>query len=285
MTDVYGIFGFPVAHSRSPAMHNRAFSVLGIDAVYVPFAVKPDALAQAVLGARALGLRGCNVTLPHKTAVMAHLDHVEPDARAIGAVNTLYWQDDKLCGKNTDAAGLARSLVEAGVTLPGARVTVLGAGGAARATVVGLARAGAAHITLAARRDSEADSLAAELRTWLAPCELVATSFADSALRAVFERTDLLVQATSATLDDGPNATAFTAALPLSALPAQAVVTDLVYKPRITRVMHAAEVRGLRTVDGLGMLLHQGALAFEQWTGQPAPITAMREALEHGLAR
>jgi shikimate dehydrogenase len=285
MTDVYGIFGFPVSHSRSPAMHNRAFSTLGLDAVYVPFAVKPEALADAVLGARALGLRGLNVTLPHKSAVMAHLDHVEADARAIGAVNTLYWQDGKLCGKNTDAEGLARSLVEADVGLHGARVTVLGAGGAARATVVGLARAGATHITLAARRESEANALVDELRALLTPCTLTASGLSEPLLRAAFASTDVLVQATSATLDNGPNALSFVSALPLSALPAQAVVTDLVYKPRVTRIMYVAEQRGLRTVDGLGMLLHQGALAFESWTGQAAPVAAMRDALERGIAR
>jgi shikimate dehydrogenase len=285
MTDVYGIFGFPVSHSLSPAMHNRAFAELGLDAVYVPFAVAPEALAEAVRGVRAPGLRGLNVTLPHKTSVMAHLDHVEPDARVIGAVNTLYWQDERLCGKNTDAEGLARSLLEARVQLEGARVTVLGAGGAARATVVGLARAGAAQVTLAARRESEAEALAHELRSHLSPCELSSTRFTTEALRTTFERTDLLVQATSATLGGGPHADDFANALPFSALPAQAVVTDLVYKPRITRVMQNAHARELRTVDGLGMLLHQGALAFERWTGRPAPVAVMRHALETALSR
>ncbi|HEX7481784.1 MAG TPA: shikimate dehydrogenase [Polyangiales bacterium] len=280
MTDVYGIFGWPVGHSRSPAMHNAAFAALGLPAVYVPFAVHPDKLADAVRGVRALGLRGLNITLPHKTNIMPLLDHVEPDAHAIGAVNTIYVEGERLCGTNTDAEGLARALREAGVVLAGARVTLLGAGGAARASVVGLARAGARSITVAARRSSEAQALVAALAANLQTTALRATASDSTTLRAELAQTDLLVQATSATLDDAPGAEAFAAALPLSALPRAAVVTDLVYRPLETAVLRHARREGLTTVDGLGMLLHQGALAFERWTGRPAPLAVMRRALQ-----
>lgn len=279
MTDVYGIFGWPVGHSRSPAMHNAAFAALGLDAVYVPFAVQPDKLADAVRAVRALGLRGVNVTLPHKTHVMALLDQVESDACAIGAVNTLYLDGERLCGTNTDAEGLARALREGGVALTDARVTVLGAGGAARASVVGLARAGARTITVAARRLGEAQALVASLAPHLTSTTLSACAHEPAALHAAFAHTDLLVQATSATLDGGPTADAFAASLPLPALPSSAVVTDLVYRPLQTAVLGRAQAQKLKTVDGLGMLLHQGALAFERWTGKPAPIAVMRRAL------
>lgn len=282
MTDLYVIFGDPVSHSRSPAMHNAAFAALGLDARYETRAVRATDLPAAISGMRTHGIRGANVTLPHKTAVMALLDHVEPDARAIGAVNTIYRDGERLCGENTDARGLARALAEAEVPLSASRVLVLGAGGAARASVVGLARAGAARVAIAARRQDEAQALARELASTVAPCALSHLGMDAPALIDAFAETDLLVQATSATLGDGPHAEPFARALPWTALPAHAVVTDLVYKPRYTRVLVAAESRGLRTVDGLGMLLHQGALAFERWTGLPAPLDVMRAALLAG---
>lgn len=277
--DVYGIFGFPVAHSRSPAMHNRAFEALALDARYVPFAVAPEQLADAVRGVRALGIRGLSITLPHKTAIMPWLDEIDPVARAIGAVNTVIRVGDQLRATNTDAEGLTRALTEAGATLTGSRATVLGAGGAARASVVGLARAGAARIQVAARERERAEVLVNDLRASLPGVALAACDLADTSLRSVFAETDLLVQATSATLEGSPAAQRFTDGLPLDLLPATALVTDLVYKPLETSLLRAAAGRGLTTLDGLGMLLHQGALAFELWTGRPAPLGPMRAAL------
>lgn len=275
---VYGILGWPVAHSRSPAMHEAGFRALGIDAAYVPFPVAPERLAEAVHGLRALGVAGANVTLPHKQAVMAHLDAVEPEAQAIGAVNTILREGDRLIGANTDAPGLVRALVEAGFEPSGARVVVVGAGGAARAAVVGLAQAGAASVAIAARRLDRAQLLADDLGEVAGRSSLEAVELTSS--RQVLSSADLLVQATSATLDGGPDAEAFARALPLDALPAHAVVNDLVYRPRRTAVLTAASARGLGTVDGLGMLLHQGVIAFERWTGRSAPVDVMREALE-----
>jgi shikimate dehydrogenase len=280
MTDIYGILGFPVGHSRSPAMHNSAFAALGIDAMYVPFAVPPERLRAAIASIRPLNLRGLNVTLPHKSTVMALLDRVEPDALVIGAVNTLFFEQDKLVGMNTDAPGLTRSLVEAGLQLDGARVTVVGAGGAARASIVGLARAGASRISVTARRTHEAEKLVSELAAAVSPVALHVESWERMAHRRCLGETDLLIQATSATLDDGPAAAALAEALPLDALPDTAAVVDLVYKPRLTAVLKAAKDLEKRTVDGLGMLLHQGAIAFEKWTGQTAPVTVMRAALD-----
>jgi shikimate dehydrogenase len=279
MTDVYGIMGHPVGHSLSPAMHNRAFRVLGMDAVYVPFSVTPERLEQALRGARALDLRGVNVTLPHKTNIMPLLEHVEPDARAIGAVNTLFRVGSSLHGTNTDAEGLTRALAEAGVALSGARATVLGAGGAARACVVGLARAGVRHITVAARRVEEATSLVASLGSVVLASELSACGLQSAALSAAFSLSDVLVQASSATLQGGPAADAFAQALPLSSLPAAAVVVDIVYQPLETAVLKAARESGRKGVDGLGMLLQQAAISFELWTGKQAPVSDMRAAL------
>jgi shikimate dehydrogenase len=280
MTDVYGIFGHPIGHSRSPAMHNRAFAALGIDAVYVPFDVAPERLPEAIASISALGLRGLNVTLPHKTAVMALLDRIDPDATAIGAVNTIVREGQKLVGFNTDAPGLTRSLTERGLTLAGARVAVIGAGGAARASIVGLARAGAAHIAVSARRQKVADDLVAQLTAACGATALSVRPWDNASLRNCFAETDLLIQATSATLNDQPAAGDLAQSLPLAALPNHAAVVDLVYKPLETQVLKVAGQLGIQTVDGLGMLLYQGAIAFEQWTGQAAPIEVMRAALQ-----
>ena len=181
---------------------------------------------------------------------------------------------------NTDAPGLTRSLVEAGVSLQGARVTVVGAGGAARASIVGLARAGAAQICVTARRVQEAEKLVRELGPAISASKLALEPWEGAALRRRFAETDLLIQATSATLDDGPAAAALAEALPLDALPDSASVVDLVYKPRLTQVLKLAKSLGKNTVDGLGMLLHQGAIAFEKWTGRAAPLSVMRAALD-----
>ncbi len=260
-------------------MHNAAFRKLGIDAVYVRFEVHPDELGDAIRGLSALGIQGANVTVPHKTDVMVLLEELTPEANAIGAVNTLVREDGHWIGHNTDAPALARSLDEAGVVLPDARVVVLGAGGAARASVVGLAQRGAAQIVVAARRAAQSEQLVADLAGVCADCELIASTLDEESLRSAFRDASLLVQSTSATLSRD-TASAFAASLPLEALPASASVVDLVYKPRETTVLMRARARGLHCVDGLGMLLHQGALAFELWTGRTAPFEVMGAALE-----
>ena len=278
MTAVYAVLGWPVAHSRSPAMHNAAFVAAGLDAVYVPLAVPEDRLPAAVAALRTLGIRGCNVTLPHKHAIMALLDEVDATARAIGAVNTVWRQEDRLLGSNTDGAGLCASLHEHDVPLHGSRVVVVGTGGAARAAIVGLSQAGAASVVIAGRRPEQARALVAELAV---PCGATQLDAIDlgAALASALASCSLLIQATSATLGSSPHAQAFADALPLHALPASAVVCDLVYKPLQTAVLATAAARGLRTVDGLGMLLHQGAQAWTRFTGIQAPLAAMRGAL------
>lgn len=280
--DVYAILGHPISHSRSPAMHNRAFETLGLDARYLPFQVLPEHLPDAVRGLRALGIRGANITLPHKTAIIPLLDEVDAIARHIGAVNTVLRHGERLIGTNTDAEGLTRSLLEAGVQLRDSRATILGAGGAARASIVGLARAGVREIRVAARQLERAQALVEDLRPKLAPTALSAAGLGGAALAPLFAETDLLIQATSATLEGNDQADNFVRALPLASLPRTAVVTDLVYKPVQTALLRAAAELHLTAVDGLGMLLHQGALAFEHWTGRPAPLGPMRAALLAG---
>jgi shikimate dehydrogenase len=271
-----GIFGWPVAHSKSPQMHESAARSLGIALRYELFAVKPEGLADAVREKHAEGIDGYNLTVPHKRAVMTLLDEVAPSAGAIGAVNTVVRADDRYVGHNTDAPGFVRSLEEAGVEVAGARVAVVGAGGAARAGVVGLGEAGAESIVVLARRPEQADELVRSLEDHV-PCELRGASLHDAQAR--FGDATLLVQATSATLGSNPHAAEFAESLPIESLPTGAAVVDMVYQPRRTAVLQRAEARGLVTVDGLGMLLHQGAIAFEMWTGFEPPLDVMRAAL------
>jgi shikimate dehydrogenase len=280
MSATYGILGWPVEHSRSPAMQNAAFRARGLEASYVCFSVHPDDVADAVRGIKALGVRGANVTVPHKEEVLRWLDDVTPQARAIGAVNTIVREIDRLVGYNTDAPGLARALDEAGVQVDGARTAVIGAGGAARASAVGLAGSGARSILIAARRLEQAEQLKRDLAPVCGPCELYTAELTREALTGYLRETTLLVQSTSATLAGSPDAAGFAAQLAIEALPREAAVVDLVYKPRETSVLARAKERGLKTVDGMGMLLYQGALAFELWTHLPAPIEVMRAELE-----
>lgn len=272
-----GIFGWPVAHSKSPQMHESAARALGIALRYERFAVPPEGLSDAVRTKHAEGIDGYNLTVPHKEAIMALLDEVAPSARAIGAVNTVVREAGRYVGHNTDAPGLVRSLGEAGVEVQGSRAVILGAGGAARAAVVGLCEAGTAAVTVLSRRPEQGRVLVESLRSHV-ECELEAAPLDDAT--ACFAEASLLIQATSATLGSNPSAEAFAASLPMESLPEGAAVLDMVYEPLTTSVLARAETLRLVTVNGLGMLLHQGAIAFEMWTGFEPPLDVMRKALE-----
>jgi shikimate dehydrogenase len=267
-----GVIGYPIAHSLSPVMHRAALAALGrTDVTYDAIEVAPSGLADALARLAHEGYVGLNVTLPHKTGVMAHLAAIDADARAIGAVNTLVRADGAWIGSNTDAIGLARALAEESLEVAGARAVVLGAGGAARAAVVALADA--PELVVAARRSEVAHAVAAlHPRGHAISLEGLADAFASA---------DLVVQATSATL--GPEAAAFAATLPLERLRPHAVVVDLVYRPRETAVLARARARGLRVVDGIGMLVHQGAASLERWIGRRPSTDVMRAAVLSAL--
>jgi shikimate dehydrogenase len=271
-----GVFGWPAAHSKSPQMHQAAARALGIDLRYERFEVAPEQLADAVRRKHAEGIDGYNLTVPHKEAIVELLDDLASSARAIGAVNTVVRAGDGYVGHNTDAPGLVRALEEAHVDLNEARAVVLGAGGAARAAAVGLSEAGASRVTVLSRRAEQGKALVSSLRSHL-ECELVAAPLGRAAQH--FPTATVVVQATSATLKSNPEAREFAQSLPMESLPAGAVVLDMVYEPLKTTVLERAEARGLRVVNGLGMLLHQGAIAFEMWTGFEPPLDVMRAAL------
>jgi len=272
-TRLVGLLGWPVAHSKSPAMHNAAFAELGLDWCYVPLPTKPAHLGEAVHGLRALGVRGANVTVPHKRDVLAHLDEIEEAARTIGAVNTIVVDDDeRLVGHNTDAPGLVRDLRAHGIDVAGATVMLLGAGGAARAAAVGCLQAGAARLIVSNRTQARAEELA-NVASALPYGEVGCIPWPDRG--DAIRRADIVVQCTSLGLP--PNADA--SPLPVGdTLTSEHVAYDLVYGRR-TPFLAAAERAGAEALSGEGMLLWQGALAFSLWTGRQAPIDAMRRAL------
>jgi shikimate dehydrogenase len=262
-TRIAAVLGWPVEHSRSPALHNAGFAALGIDAVFVALPVEPARLADAVRGLAATGALGASVTVPHKEAVLSLCDELASPADRIGAVNCLVFDRGRVIGHNTDAGGFVDGLREAGVTLEG-RATLLGAGGAARAVAAGLIDAGLA-VEVVARRPQSV--------TWT-----VAQPWSQGVLRDQLARSDLLVDCTPLAL--APDAEApIVAALPLEDLPAHAAVASLVYH-REPLLLARAHAHGHRTVDGRAMLVHQGARAFTLWTGRQAPLEAMFAAFD-----
>jgi shikimate dehydrogenase len=266
------LLAHPAGHSVSPAMHGAAFAALGIAARYDALDVAPDALPAAVAALRSEPWWGANVTVPHKRAVMAHLDELTPLAARLGAVNTIVRRGSRLVGDNTDAAGYARSLALLGRSWAGARVVVLGAGGAARAVIATLLQAGA-EVALANRSRERAAALRDDLA---APVPILTSDELPAAVRDC----DLLVQTTAVGMAGGVAGSP----LPDGVLPAAgAVVQDLIYRPAVTPLLAAAHAAGCRVQNGLPMLVFQGAAAFEAWTGVAAPEEAMGAAAEAAL--
>lgn len=270
-TRIAGIFGDPVEHSRSPAMHNAAFAALGLDYAYVAFRVRKADLGAAVRAIGALGLAGVNVTVPHKEAVLPLCDTLTARARRAGAVNTIVNRDGRLLGDNTDVVGFLRPLQKERLRLRDRAVVVVGAGGAARGVLVALAEAGVARVRLANRHVARARRLARSVGgpgMEVEPLPLQAVAEASFLADAV-----LVVNTTSI----GWRGERFPP-LAYKATPSACLFYDLVYG-RPTDFLERARRAGRRTLDGSEMLLHQGAAAFTLWTRRRAPLAAMRAAL------
>jgi shikimate dehydrogenase len=269
-----GLLGWPVAHSRSPAMHNAAFAELGLDWDYLLLPVRPEHVLDAARGIRGFGFAGANVTVPHKQAVMQCLDEVTDEARAIGAVNTILNQDGWLTGYNTDAIGFLRALREAGFDPRGCRAVLLGAGGAARAVLYALLAA-RAEVTLVNRNVQRGRRLAEEFEAMFRARVPVLPLVHSHALQDVVDHADLLANATSLGMQPQVDASPLPSKLTLNR---RLTVYDLVYQPINTRLLTDARAAGALGIDGLGMLVHQGAAAFTLWTGRDAPLEVMRVA-------
>jgi shikimate dehydrogenase len=276
--ELVACLGQPVAENPTGAMQEAAFAAAGLNWRYLTVEVPPAKLKDAILGMRAFGMQGANLTIPHKVAVLQYLDEIAPDAAVIGAVNTIRRDGENLIGENTDGKGFLRGVREKGGVDPkGKRVAVLGAGGAARAIVTELALAGAADVVVvnrSARRGEEmvrdlADRTRAAIRfqPWTGRFEVTAD-------------TDILVNATSIGLYPDVNS-----APPVEwrAVRRELLVCDAVFNPPETGFLRAARERGLPTVDGLTMLVFQGVIGFELWTGRKAPEDVMTRALREAL--
>lgn len=278
-TTIAGVWGWPVRHSLSPVMHNAAFEHLGMDWCYVPYAVAPEMLADAVRGIRAMGIAGINATIPHKERLAELLDDVDPEARAVGAVNTIHNDGGVLRGYSTDGEGFLGAVRMEGFEPAGKRAVILGAGGSARCVAVALARAGAAEIVVANRtlpRAEEVASLAnAQGRRLAEPLGLDAAPLAER-LRAA----DILVNTTPVGMHPHPEDPL---PLPVEAMHRGLLVYDLIYNPPVTRLMAAAQSRGARAANGLRMLVLQGAASFRIWTGVEPPVAVMEGALRAEL--
>jgi shikimate dehydrogenase len=270
-TSLVGVIGWPVGGSLSPAIHNAAFRALGLDWVYVPLAVPPGALAEAVAGLRALGFAGANVTMPHKAEAAAALEDLSEDAERLGAVNTIVIGPEGSSGHNTDVTGFDRFLREDAGFEPAGRTAVLfGAGGAARACALALARGGVSRLVVAARDPERGAALGRAVE------DLVDAEVTSWDLREGDLDPDLVVNATPV---GGAGEE-----LPLPALGEATVVVDLLYRPATTPLLAAARGAGARAFGGLGTLLRQGALSFELWTGLVPPLEVMSAAAVAALA-
>jgi shikimate dehydrogenase len=262
-TRVAGIIGDPVSHSRSPAIHNAAFEALGLDWVFVAVHVSPGGAARALDGVRALEIAGLSVTMPHKSDAANACDELSQTAAALGAVNTVVARGTTLLGDSTDGEGLVRSLRDQGIDPSGRRVLVLGAGGAARAIVEALGRHGAS-VTVAARRVAAAEA-AASLAAGATAVSMDDVADAVAGSEVVVNATPLGMRG------EGPPFAA-------DALAECRLVLDTVYHPAETPLLSEARARGVPAANGIGMLVHQAALAFEAFTGAPAPLDVMRAA-------
>lgn len=280
-TKAVGLFGDPVEHSLSPRMQNAAFRAAHLDLCYLAFRVAPASLKDAMDGIRALGFLGANITIPHKVKALALVDEVSEEALRIGAINTVVNRDGRLVGFNTDAFGIVAALErEAGEKVAGKNIVLLGAGGAARACAHAFIEGGARLLVILNRTVEKAEELARDIALHARGTRVVVEKLPVIAME--MERVekwlvgaDLLVNATALGLsgnEESPLAD-------LSKLPSECVVCDLVYHAGGTSLLRRARARGLRVVDGLSVLIYQGAKAFTLWTGLEAPVNAMKASL------
>ncbi len=273
--ELVGVFGDPVDENPTGLMQEAAFRALGLDWRYITMRVEAGDLQAAVAGLRVMNFKGINLTIPHKVAVLQHLDRVAEDAAIMGAVNTVRREGALLIGENTDGKGFLRSIREdAGVDSRGKRVVFIGAGGAARAMSVEMALKGAAHITIVNRTAARGQALAKLLQEHTRTQVDFVLANGDYLVPA---NTDILVNATSIGLY--PNVSEMPP-VDMDSIRAGLLVCDVIPNPPRTAFLRAAEKCGARTLDGLGMLVYQGAIAFKMWTGQDAPVAVMRQTLQ-----
>ncbi|MFA6470622.1 MAG: shikimate dehydrogenase [Candidatus Latescibacterota bacterium] len=278
-TGVYGVIGDPVEHTLSPLMHNRALAEMGLDAVYVPFRVRPEDLEHAVWAIGALGIRGVNVTVPHKTEIIRYLDIITPEARAVGAVNTVINAGGFLNGDNTDIYGFTNCILKSGVTeqFP-EKICILGAGGAARAAVYACAvRDEVREIAILNRTVHKAEKLADDIRD-ITGKKISAYSSDRESQMYILPHADMIVNTT--TLGMYPHTGISPVIDGTGVFHSGQIVCDIIYNPARTKLLDDALQHGAKTIGGMAMLVFQGARSLTLWTGREAPVQVMIEALK-----
>lgn len=275
-TKLLGVIGYPIEHSLSPVMHNAAIAKLGVDFAYLPFAIAPNNLPQAIAGFRAIELQGFNVTIPHKQAIIPLLSEVTPIAQAIGAVNTVWRTEQGWSGTNTDVEGFLAPLRSQAHQWQSACAVVLGNGGAARAVVAGCAQLGFAQVHVVGRKPEKLQDF---FKSWTNSPLMVNLSVHQwQELPELLPSAELLVNTTPIGMAPHADASPITAT-ELQKLPSSAIAYDLIYTPRPTQFLQLAQAQGNTTIDGLEMLVQQGAVALEQWLQCPIPVEVMRRSL------
>ncbi|GAE27092.1 shikimate 5-dehydrogenase I alpha [Halalkalibacter wakoensis JCM 9140] len=270
MGKVFGLLGHPVGHSMSPNIHNDAFGHIGIDATYHAFDVDPNFIKDAIAGLKALQISGCNVTVPHKIAVMEYLDEIDEEARLIGAVNTIVNVNGRLVGYNTDGRGFVESLEEeAQIDLQTKRFLIIGAGGAARGIVTSLLRKGIGHLTITNRTAEKATPLLKLAKEFKTQAEVIEKKQAENQL----SHYDVIINTTSIGMSPNVEYTP----LSLEQLTDKSIVCDLIYNPLDTAFLIEAKKKGCLTINGVGMFVNQAALSFEHWTGKKPERERMRK--------
>ncbi|HEY9856827.1 MAG TPA: shikimate dehydrogenase [Stenomitos sp.] len=277
-TFLLALIGYPLGHTLSPRLHQAALAAAGLNGVYLALPTPPEHLADAVRGVRAWKLRGLNVTIPHKVAVIPLLDGLTARAERVGAVNTLYWEGDRLMGDNTDVAGV--KALSAGLAVEGRRVIVLGAGGSARSVGVALGELGAAEVVFLVRRPGAAQALVSGLTEAFPATRALEQPW--EAAEELLPAADLLFNTTPIGMEPNDADSPLTPDQ-VALLPGHAAVLDLIYRPAMTRLMRMAAERGLVARNGLAMLVAQAQAAFERWTGRHVPLDVWERSLE-GLA-
>ncbi len=277
-TELYAVLGHPIGHSLSPCMHNASFRSLGRDAVYLAFDVGADRLGEVLDALSRLRFRGANLTVPLKETAREHMDALDAEAERLGSVNTVaFGPDGRRVGYCTDGVGFLRAYREAfDEDLRGARVAVIGAGGAARAVALTLVTEEPAELIIVNRTEQKAVDLVEEIHKAAPTLSASAVSGEEGAVHAV-SRADVVLQGTSLGLKEGD-----ASPVPAEVFHTGQTVVDMIYRAGGTRFLQDAEAAGAQVADGLGMLLHQGAVSFEHWTGETADLEAMRSALQQG---
>jgi shikimate dehydrogenase len=278
MKRVFGVFLYFLSHSLSPAMHNAAFSALGMDCIYHAFRVRPENLEKAILGAEAMGFGGLNLTVPLKeTAVKLNCIKPDPLAEKIGAINTVVFEKaGKITGYNTDGLGAKQALLDAAVEIKGSKIVVAGAGGAARAIAFQLA-VGGADITIINRTEDRATELARDISGAALPGKIRGTGLFE--LKEILMESDVFINTTTLGMHPNTETTIATA----EELHSNLTVFDIVYNPLETRLLREAKTAGSKTISGLLMLVYQGAEAFRLWTGTEPPVELMKKAVLDAL--